>query len=276
MLLVVTLIGLMMMHYISEIFFDNYTGGLDSKTLKTVSDYIASTIFLIPIILASSTARLMQKWIRDMERFNELDKLTVDMELAALKNQINPHFLFNMLNNVNVLIKKDPDKASIIILKLSDFLRHQLYENNAPTTSLVAEIKFLFNFLNLEKIRRDNFNFSINCETSESNQAGIFIAPNLFTTFVENAIKHSIDLSGNRSFVTINIKTEHNMLFFKCTNSQNVYEKIADKKCSGLGMSNIKRRLMLLYDDNYSLTTENLTDTFNLKLIIPYDLYYSR
>lgn len=271
----IIIVGLMIMHYISKTFLDPYRLVPKQKQLNTIAEYLAATIFIIPIVLATSTARLMQKWIRDRELISELDKLTVDMELTALKNQINPHFLFNMLNNVNMLVKRDPDKASIIIVKLSEFLRHQLYDNNSETTSLMAETEFLSNFLNLEKIRRDNFSFSITTDTPGSNVAAIYIAPNLFTTFVENAIKHSVDLSGNAAYVSITFKTENNRLLFTCTNSQNPDEKFRDEKNSGVGIANISRRLELLYGNNYSCDTQNLENSYNITLSIPYELHYS-
>lgn len=274
-MITIIIIGLMIMHYVSLTFLDPYRLVPKQKQLNTIAEYVAATIFIIPIVLATSTARLMQKWIRDRELISELDKLTVDMELTALKNQINPHFLFNMLNNVNMLVKRDPDKASIIIVKLSEFLRHQLYDNNSETTSLMAETEFLSNFLNLEKIRRDNFSFSITTETPGSNVAAIYIAPNLFTTFVENAIKHSVDLSGNEAYVHIIFKTENNRLLFSCTNSQNPDEKFRDEKNSGVGVANISRRLELLYGGEHNCTTQNLENSYNVTLSIPYELHYS-
>lgn len=274
-MIAIIITGLAIMQFVSENFIDPHRVVPRQKKLNNFAEYIAATIFIIPIVLATSTARLMQKWIRDRELITELDKLTVDMELTALKNQINPHFLFNMLNNVNMLVKRDPDKASLIIVKLSEFLRHQLYDNNSETTSLMAENEFLSNFLNLEKIRRDNFSFSITTETPGSNVAAIYVAPNLFTTFVENAIKHSIDLSGNAAYVSINFKAEHNRLLFTCTNSQNPDEKYRDEKNSGVGMANISRRLELLYGENYTCTVEDLKNSYKVTLSIPYELHYS-
>jgi LytS/YehU family sensor histidine kinase len=155
-------------------------------------------------------------------------------------------------------------------------LRYQLYENNAETTSLMQECSFLSNFLNLEKVRRDNFNFTVICNTPGSNAANILIPPNLFTTFVENAIKHSVDLTGNNAYVDIVINAQNNSLEFSCTNSQNADDNYTDTKNSGLGLANIKRRLSLLYADEYRLTCRNNDTSYNVNLSIPYDLYYSR
>ncbi|WP_116789673.1 sensor histidine kinase [Flavobacterium psychrotrophum] len=274
-IMALSLSALLTLRYVIDPFFEPYLIRPRRHGLDDVVTFICATIFTTPIILVSNTMRLMQKWIQDTERLNELNTLTINMELAALKNQINPHFLFNMLNNVNVLVKTRPDTASTVIIKLSEFLRHQLYENNEESTSLMAEEQFLTNFLNLEKIRRDNFSFSISHQTPEST-ANILIPPNLFTTFVENAIKYSVDLGDNTTYVNIALKTEGNRLHFSCINSQNPDEKFRDTGSGGLGLANIKRRLEILYGDNHTLECTDLQSTYTINLTIPYDLYYSR
>lgn len=270
------IVGLLLMRYVADTFIDPHRIIPKDDRLDSVSEFASATIFIIPIVLATSTARLMQKWIRDRDRLNELDKITVDMELAALKNQINPHFLFNMLNNVNTLVRTRPDKASEVIVKLSEFLRYQLYENTAETTSLMDECGFLSNFLNLEKVRRDNFTFTVDCHTPGTSAANVLIPPNLFTTFVENAIKHSVDLSGNAAFVAIDITAEGEKLLFTCTNSQSEDETCRDDKNGGLGLANIKRRLELLYGGKYTLNCQDAATTYTVNLTLPYELYYSR
>jgi len=271
-----SLSALLIQRYVIDPLFEPYLIRPKPHGLDDVITFACATIFTTPIILVSNTMRLMQKWIKDSERINELNQLTTSMELNALKNQINPHFLFNMLNNVNVLIKTRPDTASTVIIKLSEFLRHQLYENNEEQTSLMAETEFLTNFLNLEKIRRDNFTFSISCQAQDSSTANILLPPNLFTTFVENAIKHSVDLSDNAAYVNISIKTGQEKLQFTCTNSQNPDEKYRDTKHSGLGLANSKRRLDILYGDKHQLECSDNHNTYTVNLTIPYDVYYSR
>lgn len=212
-------------------------------------------LMCIPIILTTTTVKLLQKWINDNKRINELSNLTLNMELNVLRNQINPHFLFNMLNNVKALIRTDPAKASVVIVKLSEFLRYQLYENSEEKTLLTSEIEFLSNFLNLEKIRRENFSFDIHVEADKRTLNTTFIPPNLFTTFVENAVKHSVNITGEESYVKVNIKIEDKKLSFICINSKDPGYALADKKSSGLGLANIKRRLELLYNDKSELNT---------------------
>ena len=121
----------------------------------------------------------------DTQLINELERSKTLTELEQLKNQINPHFLFNMLNNANVLTKKDPEKASQVLMKLSDLLRYQLYDSSRDKVLLTSDIHFLEDFLNLEKVRRDNFDYMI---SKEGNLSGVFIPPLLFISFVENAV----------------------------------------------------------------------------------------
>ncbi|WP_454045375.1 sensor histidine kinase [Chryseobacterium sp. Marseille-Q8038] len=226
-------------------------------------------LMCIPIIMTTTTVKLLQKWISDNKRINELSNLTLNMELNELRNQINPHFLFNMLNNVKALIRTDPAKASVVIVKLSEFLRYQLYENSEEKTLLTSEIDFLSNFLNLEKIRRDNFLFDIHADVDKRVLNSTFIPPNLFTTFVENAVKHSVDISGGESYVKIEINIENKQLYFRCVNSRSSDYAVSDKKNSGLGLANITRRLELLYSDTFDLQIESGDKEYIVNLKIP-------
>jgi len=257
------LIGYCFSHYFSEYKIptlqdDERRGGL-----------YEGVMMCIPIIMISTTVKLLQKWTKDNNRIIELSNLTLNMELNELRNQINPHFLFNMLNNVKALIRTDPEKASTVIIKLSEFLRYQLYENSEEKTLLTSEIDFLSNFLNLEKIRRENFSVKINSETDKRMLNSTFISPNLFTTFVENAVKHSVEIDDKDSYVQIKIEVENKKLYFICTNSQNPNYSISDKNYGGLGLANIKRRLELLYQDQYSLNIVSTDKEYTVNLIIP-------
>lgn len=251
--------------------FDNYFEPHRIKEAKyqfsVTRKVISGVFFFAPFILVSTTIKLTQRWIKDKERINELDKVTLNMELTVLKNQINPHFLFNMLNNVNMLVKADPEKASLIILKLSDFLRYQLYDNNEEQTILKAEVDFLSNFLNLEKIRRDDFNFFVDFNLAETKN--IWVPPNLFTTFVENAIKHSFDTNDGPTYVHISFAIEGQRLVFSCVNSLSEDEFEVKTEIGGLGLANIRRRLTLLYGDKYQLNMGKNAKKYIVELNIP-------
>src|SRR5690606_21385763 len=157
----------------------------------------------------------------------------------------------------------DPVLASTVIVKLSGFLRHQLYGTGDEKVLLRSEIEFLSNFLSLEKIRRDNLLIEI--ETDDIQENGdidtVFLPANIFTTFVENAVKHSADSDGEESFIALFFSITDNRLLFVCRNSKNpkiVY--INPAKDSGLGLTNTRRRLDLLYQEQYSL---NISSTAN-------------
>ena len=121
-----------------------------------------SGILTIGFVTAGSAAiSLFTHWLRYNLRIDELESTTLQSELTFLKNQINPHFLFNMLNNANVLIKRNPEEASKVLFKLEDLLRYQINDSSRERVSLASDIRFLNDYLNLEKIRRDNFQFTL-------------------------------------------------------------------------------------------------------------------
>jgi sensor histidine kinase YesM len=231
--------------------------------------YYEGTIILAPIILVTTMIKLFQRWTRDNERIAELKNITLTMELSELRNQINPHFLFNMLNGIKALVRRDPEKATIVILKLSEFLRYQLYENNDEKILLRSEINFLTNFLDLEKLRRDNLSTDISSQTTPRTLNSVFLPPNLFTTFVENAVKHSVTISGAESYIRITIEINEGKLYFSCVNSKDPDYRPSSEKHSGLGLANIKRRLDLLYADNYVLEITSTENEYTIKLTIP-------
>jgi LytS/YehU family sensor histidine kinase len=231
---------------------------------KTDKSKTLLLMFMIILLVGASTAiKLFQRWMVDTERLNELLKTTMQSELEQLKNQINPHFLFNMLNNANVLTKKDPEKASQVLMKLSDLLRYQLYDSTRPRVLLTAEIGFLTDFLNLEKIRRDDFEFLV---SKEGELDTVQIPSLLFITFVENAVKYSMD-SEKQSYVHIKFEIRAQDLFFSCVNSKPRIP-VEKNESGGLGLANAKRRLELLFSGRYLLRISDNTDTFQVTLTV--------
>lgn len=220
-----------------------------------------STLIAI-FISASSSIKLFQKWIMDKQLIDELEKSKSSAELEQLKNQINPHFLFNMLNNANVLTKKDPDKASQVLMKLGDLLRYQLYDSTRDKVLLTSDIHFLEDFLNLEKVRRDSFEFMI---SKEGDLNGVQIPPLLFISFVENAVKHNND-SAKSSFVNLFFNVRNNEVFFQCINSKPFVKAVHNS--GGLGLVNIRRRLELLFPSSHDLKIEDDPETYSITLII--------
>lgn len=217
---------------------------------------------VLVLVAASSSIKFFQKWIVDKQLIYELEKSKISTELEQLKNQINPHFLFNMLNNANVLTKKDPEKASQVLMKLSDLLRYQLYDSARDKVLLTSDIHFLEDFLNLEKVRRDNFDFVI---SKEGDLSGVQIPPLLFISFVENAVKHNNDPAGS-SYVSLYFDVRNNILFFRCINSKPILKAVNNS--GGLGLANIKRRLELLFPVSHTLKIEDNPEAYSVTLTI--------
>ena len=223
-----------------------------------------SGILTIGFVMAGSAAiSLFMHWLRYNLRIDELESTTLQSELKFLKNQINPHFLFNMLNNANVLIKRNPEEASKVLFKLEDLLRYQINDSSRERVSLASDIRFLNDYLNLEKIRRDNFQFTLR---QEGEVDSIWIQPLLFIPFVENAVKHSFD-SEYSSYVHVFFKVDAHRLDFRCENSKPAVA-VQQGKVGGIGLANIQRRLGLLYPEHYKLEQKEDENLYSVILSI--------
>ena len=205
---------------------------------------------------------IFKKWINDVQRMHELHQTNLKTELEQLKSQVNPHFLFNTLNNLMVLTRTDPEKATQVLLGLSDLLRYQLYDSARDKILLSKDIAFLENLLALEKIRKNDFEYEIN---ADKNLDHIMLPPFLFIPFVENAIKHGASTVGH-SYLTLNFHVVGKELHFTSENSKPPVKK---QTIGGLGLKNIKRRLELLYPESHQLETREDNDKYTAKLIIP-------
>lgn len=235
------------------------------KEDKSTPMDILSFSILFGIFIAATTAiKLFQRWIIDSQRIHQLENIRLNTELQELKSQINPHFLFNMLNNAHVLTQRDPVKASQILLRLSALLRYQLYDSNRAQVLLSADIRFLHDFLDLEKIRRDFFEFTI---TDHTGGDQVLIPPFLFIPFVENAVKHSVDPMG-KSYVHLKFNRQQDKLIFECINSKPAVMPPAEEY-GRLGLTNVKRRLDLQYPDTHRLVMVTDATEYHITLTIP-------
>ncbi len=229
----------------------------------TLKSFVDSSLIPIVFLAASAGYQVFKKWVVDSAQLAALKQTKVEQELTNLKNQINPHFLFNTLNNLNTLITVDADKASAVVLGLSDVLRYQLYEAVEDKVLLKKDIEILQQYLELEKIRRDNFQFSINTEPEVFN---VLIPPFIFINFVENAIKHSVD-NMNFSYISVHYTITNGRLHFTCKNSKPSI--IKTNLNGGLGLQNIKRRLELIYEDRFELQIKSNSNEFVIELYLP-------
>ncbi|WP_029902629.1 sensor histidine kinase [Prevotella sp. 10(H)] len=253
--IVFTLFSMFIMMILQEYFYDIAVIHHEPSAIAIFLS-IASSLLVFLLFLGGISALLLFKhWMISSRRINDLRSATSQSELSFLKSQINPHFLFNMLNNANILVEEDPDMASFILVKLDDLLRYQLNDSVQDKVFLKADIEFLTNFLELEKIRKDSFEYEIDIKGDISI---IQVPPLLFIPFVENAVKHNSDTIGI-PYVSLSFNIQENILTFTCENSATKTPLTNKKKIGGLGLTNIKRRLDLLFENNYSLQ-QNLTD----------------
>ena len=183
------------------------TTAVHSELIPILINAISGVLAMGFTVAGMSAILLLRHWILYNQRVDELQSATLHSELRFLKNQINPHFLFNMLNNANVLIRKNPAEASQVLFKLEDLLRYQMNDNFREHVPLRSDIRFLNDYLNLEKIRRDHFDYSI---TEEGEIDAIQLPALLFIPFVENAVKHNFD-SEHPSFVHLFFKVDNDL-----------------------------------------------------------------
>lgn len=215
------------------------------------------------VAAGTSAVLLFRYWIRYNQRIDELQTMTLQSELQYLRNQINPHFLFNMLNNANVLIRKNPGEASQVLFKLEDMLRYQINDSSCERVSLSSDIRFLNDYLNLEKIRRDKFEFFL---AKEGEIDTVRLPPLLFIPFVENAVKHNFD-SENPSYVRLSFRMCDERLEFRCENSKPPVIASCNG-VGGIGLANIRRRLELLYPGRHGLEITDAERTFTVNLYL--------
>lgn len=185
-----------------------------------------------------------------------------EAELAWLKNQINPHFLFNTLNNISSLTQIDPDAAQDAIAQLSDLLRYAMYETNKKTVPIQGEVEFMRNYISLMKLRC-NDKTEVNYQLSIVNYQ-LEVAPLLFISLIENAFKHGVS-SSRPSTIDIRLLQNGDELIFTCDNT-NYPKDDADRSGSGIGLENTRRRLELMYAGRYEWEQSLLDNIYHVRI----------
>ena len=221
--------------------------------------------FLIISLLVNLMAIGIALSIRYVMRQSEKKQKEVEAELAWLKNQINPHFLFNTLNNISSLTQIDADKAQDTVMQLSDLLRYAMYETNKQKVPLDGEVEFMRNYIELMKLRCNEM--TTVSEEIAVEDGKIEVAPLLFISLIENAFKHGMN-SNVPATIDISLTQKDNTLIFTCDNSNNP-KPTKDRSGSGIGLENTRRRLDLLYQGRYqweqTITPENI---YHVKITI--------
>ncbi|MDN5286947.1 MAG: sensor histidine kinase [Mucilaginibacter sp.] len=222
-----------------------------------------------PSTVASMTLgmsiKLTKNWIQTERRQRLLEKEKLETELKFLKYQFNPHFLFNSINSIFFLIHKNPDMASASLAKFSELLRYQLYECNDQQIPLGKEITYLENFIELEKLRQNN-NVHVSFEFEEPHTDHLGIAPFILMTFVENAFKHVSKHTGNSNWISIKLVLDQQQLdlFIANSTSPEIVNDVLNY--GGIGLKNVKRRLDLIYPEQYDLDIQDSAYKFEVRL----------
>ena len=199
----------------------------------------------------------------DTERKNQLlEKENLQTELKFLRSQFNPHFLFNGLNNIYFLIKKDPDLAADSLAIFSDILRYQLYECNESKIPIQQEVQFLKNYIEFAQLRKNR----VLVDANWSNQLnGQQIAPLLLLPMVENAFKHVSKWKEKENQIHFNLVIHQQTLIFESSNTFDPNTKSNDK-LGGIGIENLKRRLALLYPNKHQLKINQNAEQYAIQL----------
>ena len=231
----------------------------------TFNHIVAVTIGELYVIALATALKLAFDWIYEMDRVKKIQELQLTTELNFLKSQIQPHFFFNTLNNLYALTLEKSDAAPSVILKLSDMMQYVLYDVKESKVRLFTAINYINNFIDLERLR---FGESVKSNIDITGEiSAISVPPLLFLPFIENCFKHGIK-KNNDVKIEIEFKNiDNKFLEFRVQNT--FVDNLINEERSGIGNKNVRRRLELLYNTNFTLTTTMVNNTYKVYLKIP-------
>ena len=250
-----------------------FPGGVDrfgnlrpaqTRQPKPIPPFANFLILSILVVGFDTGLRSSLRWIEVENEKVRLEKENVATQLVLLRNQVSPHFLMNTLNNIHSLVDINTKEAKEAIIKLSRMMRYLLYETETEKTTLIREVEFLESYINLMKLRF-NEKVVINLNIPESIPEKT-IPPFIFTSLIENAFKHGISYK-DESFINIDLIIGDDRLLMVVKNSKTDNSQMKD--FSGIGIENTRKRLDLLYGNNYHLDIVDNKDLFTVNLSIP-------
>ena len=208
--------------------------------------------------------RFAKDWFELEAKKKEVENEKLIAELNFLKEQINPHFLFNTLNNIYYLAYTKSDNTTEVIAKLSQMMRYMIYESNHQQVDLTKEIEYMQSYVSLERLRLNDqipIDFKV-----EGNPSGIKVAPLILITFLENAFKHGVTGSNKSAWVNLSLKVDGKDCVYTVENSKSNGVTSEHGKSSGIGLQNVRRRLELTYPEKYTLEVKDQPDRYSVKL----------
>jgi len=223
-----------------------------AASVWTVRFFVINAVSVSYTVIITSALKLFFDWYNKESEARKLDALNTETELKYLKSQINPHFLFNSLNNLYSLALKKSDDSPKAIVMLSDILRYLLYESAEKRVLLEKELDYLKNYVEMESLRfgeRAKISMTIDGEFND-----LEIEPMLLIPFVENAFKHGLGKSNAPGFIDILARLTDDTFFFTVENNVMASNEVyTNKPEGGIGLSNVKKRLEILYSDRFEL-----------------------
>jgi two-component system, LytTR family, sensor kinase len=225
--------------------------------------YVNTFIQYFFIFGISASYCFFSEYQKNQQVQRETENERLKSELSFLRSQISPHFMFNLMNSLVSLNRKKSNLVEPVLLKMSDLLRYMLYEKDDKQISLDNEVKYLQNYIDLQKVRFADYvdiDFVVHTPLLGKN-----IEPMLLIPFVENAFKHGVGLV-EKPIIKIELQTLTNKLIFKVTNKFSLDKKEIKDSASGIGLANVKRRLELLYPNQYVLNVEEKDNFYTIDL----------
>ncbi|HET6226126.1 MAG TPA: histidine kinase [Bacteroidia bacterium] len=241
----------------------NYVGPPRTMRVNIFLSLLAGLRGAITIGGLATAIKLMKYWYMKEQKNLQLQNENVAAQMQLLKAQIHPHFLFNTLNNIYSYTQNTSTVASQLVMGLSDMLRYMLYECNQPLVPLAKELKMLKDYITLETIRYDN-KLEVNIDLPE-NVDRMYIAPLLLLPFVENCFKHGASNMLEQPWISLSIQLQEKTLSMKLVNGKSESEELATQK-QGIGITNVEKRLQLLYSGKHELIITNDDHVFVVDL----------
>jgi sensor histidine kinase YesM len=248
--------------FIVDLFFDGFY-------LISYFDFWDTLKYFVIFLGLSSLLHFSKSWFLYRESEAQLAKIQkekIEAELDALKNQINPHFLFNSLNSIYSLVLKKSDLAPEALIRLSDSMRYIIYESDEEKVPLIKEIAFINNYIELQKLRmstKDQLQFNVTGKIKDQH-----IAPLLMIPIIENAFKYGIKGETEASFVSLEIKIAKHMFSMLTINNLGLVDHVEIAGPKGTGLNNLKKRLELIYPEHHLLKIDETADKFVVDLNI--------
>jgi len=233
-----------------------------SLTMKFVNSFLLALL----VMGASIAFKMMSKWLSEENLRKDAEKEQLKSELAFLRHQVSPHFFMNTLNNIHALIDINAETAKDAVIRLSTLMRYLLYETSAGHIALKKEIEFIESYISLMRLRYSN-KVAVTTEIPE-NIPDVEIPPMLFVSLLENAFKHGVSYQAH-SFIAFSMAIVEQKIVCVLRNSKHKNQHKTEKKYSGIGLTNIKKSLDLLFQKEYSLLINETETEFEVQLTIP-------